>query len=258
MNAGLLDLPAPLLDAVDKGLDQIGAPALLRVVAYAAVSAWIGMALYKRLSDQQRLAEVGAQVTRSQQALAHHEGDFATLRVLIQSNLRATFRHLALTLGPAIIASLPLLFFLPWLSNRFDFRQPETGNPISVCVQPAVDGLHWRTPNVVATSTAGCWLTPWPDFKTPAILCDSAERTLLAIPSVAKSDTVEKFGWFNWLIGNPSGYLPADAAVVSAHIALPQRQLLHMGPAWLRGWIVWYFTTALSVSFWLKWRWRLH
>lgn len=255
---GLLDLPAPLLDALDDTLDRISAPALLRILAYAAASAWIGMALYRRLSDQSRLAEVGAQVALSQQALSRHEGDFATLRVLIMANLRATLHHLALTLRPALIASLPLLFVLPWLSNRFDFRQPEAGTPISVCVQPVVGGLHWQASSAVTTAASGCWLTPWPDVKTTATLSDPAGQALLVIPNVATSDTVEKFGWFNWLIGNPAGYLPSDAAIARVHIELQQRQLLRMGPAWLRGWILWYFAAVFIVSLWLKWRWRLH
>ncbi len=78
------------------------------------------------------------------------------------------------------------------------------------------------------------------------------------MPNAAKSDTVEKFGWFNWLIGNPAGYLPADAPVAHIHLELPRRQLLDLGPSWLRGWIFWYFLVALLVSLWLKWRWRLH
>jgi hypothetical protein len=258
VNLGLLDLPAPLLDALDGALDRIGVPAFLRVVTYAAASAWMGMALYRRLSDQRRLAEVGAQVVLSQQMLARHEGDFATLRVLILANLRATSRHLALTLRPALIASLPLLFALPWLSNRFDFRQPETGASISVCVQPVVRDLHWQASSAATATASGCWLAPWPDVETPATLSDSTGKTLLVIPNVAKSDTVEKFGWFNWLIGNPAGYLPSDAALARVHIALSQRQILPVGPAWLRGWVFWYFLAALLVSLWLKWRWRLH
>lgn len=258
MNPGLLDLPAPLLDALDGALDRIGVPALLRVVAYAAASAWMGMALYRRLSDQRRLAEVGAQVALSQQALARHDGDFATLRTLILANLRATSHHLALTLRPALIASLPLLFALPWLSNRFDFRQPQAGTSISVCVQPVVRDLRWQVTSAATAAAPGCWLTPWPDVEKPATLSDSAGRTLLVIPNAATSDTVEKFGWFNWLIGNPAGYLPADAAIARVHITLPQRQIFPVGPAWLRGWVFWYFLVALLFSLWLKWRWRLH
>lgn len=258
MSLGLFDLPAPLLDTLDGALDRIGVPALLRVVTYAAATAWTGMALYRRLSDQRRLAEVGAKVALSQQALARHEGDFAMLRVLILANLRATSHHLALTLRPALIASLPLLFALPWLSNRFDFRQPETGTSISVCTQPVVRGLHWQASSAAAVTASGCWLAPWPDVKTPATLSDSAGRTLLVIPDLAKSDTVEKFGWFNWLIGNPAGYLPSDAPVTHVHLELPRQQLLDFGPSWLRGWVFSYFLTALLISLWLKWRWRLH
>jgi hypothetical protein len=257
VNLGLLDLPAPLLDALDGALNRIGVPAFLRVATYAAASAWMGMALYRRLSDQRRLAEAGARVVLSQRALARHDGDFATLRVLILANLRATSHHLALTLRPALLATLPLLFALPWLSNRFDFREPEPGTPVSVCAQPGVRDLHWQASSAATVTASGCWLVPWPDDETPARLSDSAGRTLLVIPNAAKSDSVEKFGWFNWLIANPAGYLPSGSAIARVHIALSQRQILFVGPAWFRGWVFWYFLIALVVSLWLKWRWRL-
>ena len=48
MNLGLLDLPAPLWDAIDAGLAEVGLPAIARVMSYAIGSAWISTATRSR------------------------------------------------------------------------------------------------------------------------------------------------------------------------------------------------------------------
>lgn len=110
MNLGLLDLPAPLLDAFDSVLAASGLPALARMIVYAIASAWLGMVLYRRFSDQTALTELRQKVQASQRALALHGGDFTELRGLIHNNFLLSLRQLGLSLRPALLASLPLLF----------------------------------------------------------------------------------------------------------------------------------------------------
>ena len=59
---------------------------------------------------------------------------------------------------------------------------------------------------------------------------------------------VEKRHWWNTIIGNPAGYLPAEAPVDGVSIALPERQYLSVGPDWLRSWFVIAFAALLLTS----------
>jgi len=259
MNLGLLDLPAPLLDAFDSVLSAVGLPALVRMIIYAMASAWLGMILYRRFSDQTALTELRQKVQASQRALALHAGDFAELRGLIRNNFLLSLRQLGLSLRPALLASLPLLFFMPWLSNRFAFEPAIAGAPINVCAEPgsATSVLHWQPSDAALIVDSGCWQVKSPRAEASSELVDNTGQSLLSIPDAQASGIKHKHIWLNYLIGNPAGYLLNDAPVQALHIALPPLELIHMGPGWMRGWEFSYFLTVFAVSIWLKLRWRL-
>ncbi len=259
MNLGLLDLPAPLLDAFDSVLAASGLPALARMIVYAIASAWLGMVLYRRFSDQTALTELRQKVQASQRALALHGGDFTELRGLIHNNFLLSLRQLGLSLRPALLASLPLLFLMPWLSNRFAFEPPPTGASINVCAEPssATSVLHWQPSDAAIIIDSDCWQVKSPRAGASSELVDNTGRSLLSISDAYASGIKHKHIWLNYLIGNPAGYLPDDAPLQALHIALPPRELIHIGPGWMRGWEFSYFLIVFAVSIWLKLRWRL-
>jgi len=246
---GLLDLPASAFDALDGALAAV-LPAALRVMLYAAACGWLSMALYKRWSNQARILEVRAEIARTQAALATHDGAFGDLNKLVLKNLKLTLRQLGMTLRPALLASLPLLLVLPWLSNAFALAPPERA--LRVCAEPpqAAAALHWEPG--ATTADAGCW-----NVTLPAAVGDAKHMPLAQLQARPQSEFVHKFIALNHLIGNPNGYLPDDAPVERLTLALAPRQLLPFGPLALRGWEPLFFVTLLVVSLWLRWRWRV-
>jgi hypothetical protein len=63
---------------------------------------------------------------------------------------------------------------------------------------------------------------------------------------------------WNWIIGNPAGYLPDNAAVAAIEVKLPELHVVDFGPEWLRDWPATFIAVLLTVSLALKFRWRLH
>jgi len=254
MTPALLDLPAPLFGAIDATLAF--APAALRIALYACACAWSGMVLYRRTSDQARLRELVGAVTQSQRALAAHEGDFAELRALIRRNFTLTLRRLWLTTRPALVASLPLLFALPWLSDRFSCNSPAALQTIHACVTPATAAtrLHWTTPT--ATAEPGCWRVTWPVAGVAAGVADASGRTIYT-SAAPRSTSVEKFAWFNYLIGNPDGYLPDAGPIDRIDLDLDMQQIVPFGPLWLRKWETYFFLVLFAISLALKFRWKI-
>lgn len=247
---GVLDLPAPAFDALDGVLAALQLPAALRVMLYAAACGWLSMALYKRWSNQARILDVRAEIARTQAQLATHDGEFRELNQLVLKNLKLTLRQLGMTLRPALLASLPLLFVLPWLSNAFALAPPS--GPVRICAEPpqAAAALRWEPGNPAAD--AGCW-----SVALPAAVSAGAGTPPLQLPARPQSEFVHKFIALNRLIGNPNGYLPDDAPVDRLTLALAPRDLLPFGPVALRGWEPLFFLTLLAVSLWLRWRWRV-
>ena len=254
MSLGLLDLPAPLFDAVDALLRTLHLPDVVRIVLYAVASAWLSMWLYRRCSDQNRLADLHQEIRRTQREMAAHEGEFAELNRLIRRNLALTLRHLALTLRPALLASFPLLFVLPWLSNAFSVAAPAAS--LHVCAEPAAAApqVHWTAQ--ARDAGEGCWdVDTTPDAR--ATLQDTRGTPLLTLPQTPQSTIIHKFATFNWLIGNPDGYLPTDAPLERLALQLQAREVVAFGPAWMRGWEALYFAVLMIVSVLLKVRWKI-
>ena len=250
MNMGLLDLPAPALDALDALLAAIAAPAALRVLLYAAACGWISMAMYRRWSDQDRIVAVRAEISQTQADLAGHDGGFGELNKLILKNLKLTLRQLGMTLRPALFASLPVLFLLPWLSNTFALTLPTAA--VRVCAEPAPKAsvLQWQPD--MPTVSAGCW-----NVTLPARVVDEAQTLLAQLRTRPKSEVIQKFAAFNMLIGNPNGYLPGYSPVARLTLALTPRELLPFGPVALRGWEPLFFGALIFVSLLLKRHWQM-
>lgn len=257
---GLLDLPAPLLQLLDQGLAGLGLPALVRVLLYGIGSGWLSMALYRRFSRQSELTELGAAARALRRELAGYDGPFDGLIERTGKLLRLSSRHLRLSFVPALLAGLPLLLVLPWLSNQFSLSWPATGSPVQIRAEglsAAAQGPVWSDPQTRWDPTTQTWTVPWPDPARPVELAWQGQ-ILHRLPGGHPVAIVHRRQpIFNALIANPAGYLPDDAPLAALQLDLPQRDLHPYGPSWLRGWLFCYLMTMFVSAVFLKWRWKL-
>lgn len=258
---GLFDLASPVLDRID-GLMASWLPELGRLTFWALLAAFVSMWLYRLTSNQARLAANKEEIVALQGRLKGFDGPFSEAWPLLRRNLALAGHRLWLTLGPALLASLPVIFILAWVSNTFDARFPPTGDPVRI-EATAVDGtplppLHWQGEGEVRAERDGLWTIPWPTAARPLNLVDGDGTALLKLPPAAPVGAVHQRRWWNALVGNPAGYLPAPGPIDVVELDLPRAEFLPFGPAWLRGWMVWFFSVVLAASLLLKFLWRLH
>ena len=220
---GLLDLPAPLFDYVDRSL--LGAlPPLARLILWAIAGAAISLALYRLLSPQRRIAQAKAAALDARRRLNAHDGDLESALPLMRQSMKAALRHVALVFPAAIVASLPVLALLVWLDAAYGYQLPQDQQAPAVSVEPTTYSGQWQ-PN-------------------GSIEVRDQSGTEVARLTLAQPIThIEKRQWWNTIIGNPAGYLPEQGPIESVSIALPERQYLPIGPDWLRSWV----TVALTV-----------
>jgi len=261
MTSALLDWPAPLWAAIDAGLQALSLPGGIRVALYGALSGWLCMALYRRFSKQSELSALGAQTSALRRELAGYDGPFDGLMVRVRQLLRLSGRHLRLSFVPALLAGLPLLWVMPWLSNQFGAQWPQPGTRVELrpeAMTVAAEDLSWSGGEVSWDSAKSAWFIEWPREGAQPIQLQQGERTLLQLPMHSPSAVVHiREPLLNRLIGNPAGYLPDDAPFSVIHLDLPEQTLLPFGPGWLRGWLATYLAAVFAVSLWLKWRWKL-
>jgi predicted AlkP superfamily phosphohydrolase/phosphomutase len=258
---GVFGAASPVFAAVD-GLMSGWLPALGRLTFWGIAAAFLTMGLYRLTSNQSRLAVIKEESGALQSRLAGFDGPFSEAWPLLRRNFSLAGRRLWFTFVPSVIASLPVIFILVWVSNTFDARLPESGEPIEVEAF-AGDGqqlppLRWRgADGGVVEGSSGAWTVPWPEPGRAIELIDSDGTVLLTLPTPEPGTIVHQREWWNALIGNPAGYLPSPGAVDHVSLGLPQAEFLPFGPDWLRGWIPFFFGVLIVFSLLLKFLWRL-
>ncbi|MEZ5832816.1 MAG: hypothetical protein R3D05_16710 [Dongiaceae bacterium] len=221
---GLLDLPAPLFDLVDRSLAAL--PPLLRLILWAIAGAMVSLALYRWLSPQRRIAETKAAAQEARRRLSTHDGDLESALPLMRKSMKLALRHVVLVFPAALVASLPVLALLVWLDGAYGYRLPDESQAPAIAVEPQTFAAQWRPIG------AGGQIE----------LRDLAGAEVAQLTLAKPATRIEKRHWWNLLVGNPAGYLPNDGPVEGVSIALPERQYLPIGPDWARSW----FAVALA------------
>ena len=258
---GWLDVASPVLSRVDSALSTV-VPSALRIVLWGLIASFGSMLVYKWTSNQKRLAGLKVQALEIREAMNTFEGEMDELWPLLRRNLSVAWLRLALGLFPALIASIPVLLILVWMSNAYSASFPSAGQKISVEAVPdethQVPPMHWRGGEAEEGQQPGRWTISWPDAATPMQLIDSDGTIVLTVPTEAPVTTVHQKRWWNKLVGNQGGYLPSPGDVDAVAIALPSEEFLPFGPAWLRSWMTLFFAVVVAASLSLKFFWRLH
>lgn len=242
---GVFDLAAPLLAAVDQALSHIF-PAGLRLALWGVLSGWLTMLLYRRLSRQEAIAALKTEQKKQQDEIARFEGDFNALMPMVRKALALGFRQLGLSLGPALLATLPILFIVAWVATTFVYSTPEAGESLNVSAEPGPAQLSWSE-NAQSKVSEDGWTIRWPAEGKVLVLSQAGEP-ILELSSDNLAGVIHKRRWWNFLFGNPAGYLAPDQPTEIVRIDLPQRRYLPRGPVWMRGWMFVFFGSFLAAS----------
>jgi hypothetical protein len=244
---GALNWPAPVFDWADAMMQ--GLPAPWRLVLWAMIASALSMAIYRVASPQRRIAKAQRQAQAARRALDRFDGEFADAWPLIRQVLRTAFYRIGLVLPGVLLAMLPILAMLVWLSSSYGYRFPDRSDAVSVAARPSSAGVRAELSVMPHQATQ-------PE-KRRVVLRDRTGAIAAAIPLQRPVPVLEKRRWWHALIGNPAGYLPDDVAVERVEIALPAQQMLATGPAWLRGWEPLFFAVMLGASLLIKRLWRI-
>ena len=231
---GLFDLPAPLFDAID-GVFAMALPPVLRLVIWGIFAGWLTMVVYRLFSDQEKIGELKTQQKDQQKYIAEFDSEFAELMPLIRHTLALGFRQLGFALGPALLATVPVLFIVIWVAGEFGYETPATGSEVFLTVEPATSDVHWSSTTEVRISDGG-WVVSWP-AKGQLLTMSDDKQPLLVLPLENDIPIIHKKRWWNLLMANPLGYLPKDGKTDVIHIGLPEAVIIGSGSSWVRGWM---------------------
>ena len=256
---GLFDLPAPIFGVID-GILAMALPPVLRLVIWGIFAGWLTMVVYRYFSDQKKIGELKAQQKDQQKHIAEFDGEFAELMPLIRHTLALGFRQLGFALGPALLATVPVLFIVIWVAGEFGFETPSAGSEVLLTTEPVNSDIQWSSTAEVGireiTNKEGGWLVNWPPEGQYLTMSDE-QQPLLVLPLEHGIPIIHKKRWWNLLMANPLGYLPQDGKTDVIHINLPEAVIIGSGPGWMRGWMFSFFLTFLLSSIGFKFLLRL-
>lgn len=250
---GLFDIPGPLYTAIDNLLDFLSPYS--RLLFWAFITAVVSMALYWLCSAQDKVAGAKQRAITARKQMAAYKGtEFDEMLPLAKESLAASSHHFIVVLVPAILSSLPALTLIIWVSNHFSFQLPAADSEVNLWSIPA-DLLADLSP---AENGLPGYSVKWPMRDATLPIRSAAGELLLTLPLEVSVPVVHQRQWWNILIANPNGYLPADATVQEVHFNLPKFEYLSIGPAWIRGWEFSYFVLLVLTSLAIKLVFKIH
>ena len=274
LGSSLAELPFPLFDAIDNAL-AVALPPAARLVLWGVVAGSVAMLLYALCSSQARIREQKTAIASIQARLKAARDDFALTMRLSRANLGASFKLLGMVTGPALLSSLPVAFLLVWVAETFAYAVPAPGTALTMTLTPPTPALRVGPPGAfhpaaghpAAGSPDPAAAAPTPAASAPAVLTGTLVWPAAGGLSVADAQgriwshpvtgrrppvVVRKALWWNWLYGNPAGYLRADSDLQEISLAVPSLEVVGAGPSWLRGWEGVFFASTIVASLVVK------
>ncbi len=257
----LFNLLAPVLSPLDGLMNEtLGLAPLWRIAIWALAASGLSMWLYKVASKQDELEAIKPEIKAVQKKLADPDNEFGSLKGLMALNLKLTGKQLWLSFWPAVVASIPVLFLLAFSSNQFGSIAPEPGTrtyitPVGYQQSPAT--FEWQGVNAQWDARKLAWTFFWPQTGQKATLL-SAGQEQLSLPTNKPAGVIHKKLWWNYLIGNPAGYLDPTASIELFEIDTPEQVIINWGPGWMRGWMFAFFLFLVGFSIAIKVLFKIH
>lgn len=227
---GLLDLPAPLFAVVDDALAAILLPQG-RFVVWAGLGGCLSILLYALLSPQRHIATAKTKALAARRALLAYDGDFAGALPLMVASFKAALRQLGLVAPAALVSALPVVSLVLWIETVYGHGFPPLGQAPAIHTEPRDLATRWHEEK---------------RMRKVEVLA-STGQSVAKIRLIHPVTRIHKRHWWNFLVGNPAGYLPQHGPAEIVEIALPERDYLGIGPTWLRSWAT-IFVPALILS----------
>lgn len=253
---GLFDIAGPLFRWLDSFLASF-TPPVFRVGIIAAVCSLASMLLFKTLSPQHAIRRLKKKSMEARNALTSYDGDFTGVGKLALRSISLSLQHIGLTIGPAVLAAIPMLSAFVWMNATYGYRPPQPGSFITVNVIPVDEPVWWQGASRFGRIHEGRWSVEWPFHNDTTALVDRLGNTVCKLPLKSPVHGIAKKNWWNVFMANPSGYIPVQSSVTEVGFGLEKAELIAFGPGWIRSWELIFVAVALVSSLGLKFLFRI-
>jgi len=238
---GFFDLLTPVLMWVDQLLEHV-LPITLRLIFWGLISALLGVWVFKLTCRFERLAAIKQQLADAQQIMIDHDGEFSELMPLAWKTIKLSLNRLRITVLPAMLSVLAVMFVLVFLSNRYDAKEPGSNTAIAFSIAGDQGSWYWQDPETGERTDA----LMWPAEGQIRVLTNGTEQVLSA--PFKPVSIIHKKQWWNVLIANPAGYLDEQALIDEVTFEFPAATVPSWMDDYLGGWFWFYMLITLLCS----------
>jgi len=245
---GFFDLLSPIFNAFDNIISPFTND-LVRITWWALISALVTSIVFKKLSNPKKITSLKVDLKAKQKELNDHDGDFSELKGLAVETMKLSIKRMGLTFLPAMLASIPIIFVLTYLSNRYDLDEPNAGDVVPL-------NIVWEDQSVpsqlsiqrgdMTLQTENIKSLNWPE-SDQTIRLQEGNKAVVTFP-IKKSTVIHKKQWWNSLIGNPAGYLDNESQINRIEFTFKENKIINFGPSWMHGWLFLFFFMTLTFS----------
>lgn len=242
-----------ILDSMDSFLAHV-LPVALRVAVWGVVTGAASMAIYTVCSPQKRLKDLKSQTAALRKEISSYDGDFPGAMRLARRNLGLSLQRFGYSLGPALLSSAPVVIVIFWMAARLDAGLPESGETVEVVVEPEGTQVAWEPSNsATRAQEEAAWKLRWPAPTEEVRLIGPRGEELVRFPLERPQQRFEPASWASSLVAAVGwDVLPAESSVASVRLSLPSREMIPVGPAWLRSWWLFYILPACAAALGVK------
>ena len=214
------------------------------------------MWLYLLASDQLGIAALKNETRMLRKRMLAEDLENKEVMSIAKENLFVSLRLVTKVFFPSLIASLPVLFFVIWLSSHMTYDRSNDATGVSVNVIPSVGNLEFLPNDMFILKEGEIRLMMKSELQTIKVV--SPEGLVYeGRPQAHPVDGVYKKQWWNTFLGNAAGYVENNATVDEIKWGFPRRIYLEGVPSWMSTWEFPFFASLIIVAIVLKFTLRI-
>lgn len=227
-------------------------PPMIRLLLWGLLAGALSILLYKRFSPQTRLnalAEETSSVRRNLKTMQAGDEGYSTN---VMRSVRLSLKRLGLSLAPALLSALPVLFMVSFLDARYGLQDPKPGQPVAV--------LSERDRDIVLNEgqkLSSGWIVSWPGEGETVEVRDTEGTHILSITPDSRPGLASKPTILTFLFGATAGSLPSNSGVESLVVETTPRDIVQKGLIFPYQWTIPFFLAVILASLMLKFTLRI-
>ena len=230
-------------------------PDVICLALWSIAAGAVSMGVYSWVSPREKLLRVTGQAKEIARQLRAYDGDYSGAQELLKQNLKLSLERVWLTLGPTVAAGFPVILTFFLLENHYAHRFPEPGESLFVSIEPASEarGIRFDPPGAAKwNQEQTAWNLVWPQSGQKIHLIDRAGQKILTLPTTEPRASVEQSSAWDALLTDPAARIPQESPILAVAFDYPIREMIPVGPAWMRSWLFISITLVTVTAMTLK------